>query len=54
MGRLKRDIAKLVAKCLNCQQVKVEQQNPNGFLQEIQVSFSKWEDIHMDLMVGLP
>ena len=33
---LKRDIAEFVAKCLNCQQVKVEHQKPGGLLQEIQ------------------
>ena len=33
---LKRDIVEFVAKCPNCQQVKVEHQKPGGLLQEIQ------------------
>ena len=31
----KKDIAKFIAKCRNCKQVKVEHQKPGGLLQEI-------------------
>ena len=34
---LKGDITELVAKCPNCQQVKVKYQKPSGLVQEIQV-----------------
>ena len=43
---LKWDIAKFVAKCLNCQQVKSKHQKPGGLLQEIKVPTRKWEDIN--------
>ena len=51
---MKKDIAEFVAKCPNCQQVKVEHQKSSGLLQEIQVPIWKWEDINMDFVVGLP
>ena len=50
---LKRDIAEFVAKCSNCQQVKVEHLKSGGLLQEIQIPTWKWEDINMDFIVGL-
>ncbi|WMV55157.1 hypothetical protein MTR67_048542, partial [Solanum verrucosum] len=34
---IRRDIAEFVAKCPNCQQVKVEHQRPGGFLQDIPI-----------------
>ena len=37
---LKKDIAEFIAKCLDCQQVEVEHQNPGGLLQSIQ--FPTW------------
>ena len=51
---LKGDIAELVPKYPNCQQVKVGHQKPSGLLQEIQVPTLKWEDTNMDFLVGLP
>ena len=51
---LKRDIAEFVAKCPNWNQVKVEHLKSGGLLQEIQIPTWKWEDINMDLVVGLP
>ena len=51
---MKKDIAKFVAKCLNCKQVKAEHQKLGGLLQEIKVLTWKWEDINMDFVVGLP
>lgn len=49
-----RDVTEFVAKCPNCQQVKVEHLKPGGLLQEIQIPTWKWEDINMDFVVGLP
>ena len=54
MGRLNRDIAEFVAKCLNYQKLKAEHQKRGGFLQEIQIPTWKWKDINMDFVVGLP
>ena len=43
-----------VAKCLNCQQVKVKHQRPGGMAQNIELSEWKWEMINMDFITGLP
>ena len=51
---MKRDIAEFVAKCSNCQQVKIEHQKPGGLAQEIEIPTWKWEVINMDFVVGLP
>ncbi|WMV54949.1 hypothetical protein MTR67_048334 [Solanum verrucosum] len=51
---MKRDIADFVAKCPNCQQVKVEHQKPGGMTQEIDIPTWKWEVIKMDFITGLP
>ena len=53
MGWLQRDIAKFVAKCLNCQQVKVEHLKLSGLTQITDVATWKWETIKMDFIVGL-
>ena len=34
---MKADVARFVAKCLNCQQVKIEHQRPGGLLQPLPV-----------------
>ncbi|KAH0636086.1 hypothetical protein KY289_036001 [Solanum tuberosum] len=47
---MKRDIADFVAKCPNCQQVKVEHQKPGGMTQEIDIPTWKWEVINMDII----
>ena len=49
-----KDITEFVAKCPNCQQVKVEHQKLGRILHKIQVHTWKWEDINMDFVVGLP
>jgi len=51
---MERDIADFVAKCPNCQQVKVEHQKPGGMTQEIDIPTWKWEVINMDFITGLP
>ena len=51
---MKKDIAKFVAKCPNCQQVKVEHQKPRDFSQDISICTGKWEYFNMDFIVGLP
>ena len=46
--------SRFVAKCPNCQQVKVEHQKPGGMTQEIDIATWKWEVINMDFITGLP
>ena len=51
---MKKDIVEYVAKCPNCQQIKVEHLRPDSLTQIIEVSTWKWEAINMDFVVGLP
>ena len=53
-SRMKKDIAEFEARCLVCQQVKVEHQHPAGSLQPLPIPEWKWEHITMDFVVGLP
>ena len=50
---MKKGIAKFVAKCSNCQQVKVEHQWVSGMTQNIELPKWKWEMINMDFITGL-
>ncbi|WMV40991.1 hypothetical protein MTR67_034376 [Solanum verrucosum] len=50
----KRDIADFMAKCPNCQQVKVEHQKLGAMTQEINIPTWKWEVINIDFIIGLP
>jgi len=50
---MKKDIAEFMAKCPNCQQVKVEQQKLGGFSQDVSIPTWKCEDLNMDFIVGL-
>nr|GEU81525.1 transposon Ty3-G Gag-Pol polyprotein [Tanacetum cinerariifolium] len=51
---MKHDVARLVAKCLTCQQVKIEHQRTNGLLQPLDIMTEKWEKIYMNYVMGLP
>ena len=48
------DSAEFVARCLTCQQVKMEHQRPSSLLQSLPILVWKWEHITMDFVVGLP
>ncbi|WVZ63832.1 hypothetical protein U9M48_013430 [Paspalum notatum var. saurae] len=52
--RMKREIAKYVSECDVCQRVKADHLKPAGMLQPLALPTWKWEDIHMDFIVGLP
>jgi len=51
---MKVDIAKYVASCGVCQQVKAEHKKPAGLLKPLEIPEWKWEHITMDFVVGLP
>jgi phosphoribosyl-dephospho-CoA transferase len=51
---MKQDIVEYIAKCLKCQQVKVEQKHPAGLLQPLQILEWKGETISMDFITSLP
>src|SRR5437870_10443599 len=51
---MKREIAKYISECDICQQVKADHLKSAGQLQPLAISSWKWEDIHMDFIVGLP
>ncbi|WVZ51571.1 hypothetical protein U9M48_002704 [Paspalum notatum var. saurae] len=51
---MKRAVAEYVAVCDTCQRVKAEHQRPAGLLQPLKIPESKWEEISMDFIVGLP
>nr|GFC24066.1 DNA/RNA polymerase superfamily protein [Tanacetum cinerariifolium] len=45
---MKQDVARFVAKCLTCQQVKIEHQRASGLLQPLDIPTWKWDQISMD------
>lgn len=49
---MKRCIADFVAKCLNCEKVKVEHQWPCGVVQNTAFSECKWEMDNMVLIIA--
>ena len=51
---MKKDVAEFTAKCLTCQQVKVEHQTPAGKLHPLSIPEWKWEKITMDFVTNLP
>jgi hypothetical protein len=53
-NNIKREIAGYVARCLVCQQVKIEHQRPGGLLQPLPIPEWKWEHISMDFVTGFP
>jgi hypothetical protein len=52
--RLKKDIAKYLAQCIECQQVKAKHRHPAGLLHPLPIPEWKWETISMDFITGLP
>ena len=53
-NNMKLDVAEHVAKCLTCQQIKIEHQRPGGELQPLPIPSWKWDDITMDFVTALP
>eukprot|EP00253_Pinus_taeda_P012316 PITA_12316 len=51
---MKKEVIDYLARCIECQQVKVEHQHPAGLLQPLPIPEWKWEVITMDFIIGLP
>nr|GEW64238.1 hypothetical protein [Tanacetum cinerariifolium] len=51
---LSKNVARFVAKCLTCQQVKIEHQHVSSLLQPLDIPTWKWDQISMDFVTGLP
>jgi len=51
---MKSEVAEFLARCMECQQVKVEHQHPAGLLQPLPIPEWKWEVIDIDFITGLP
>ncbi|KAI3765462.1 hypothetical protein L2E82_15496 [Cichorium intybus] len=51
---MKKRIVKYISKCVICAPVKAEHQVPHGDAQSLHIPAGKWEDVTMDLIVGLP
>nr|GFC10829.1 putative reverse transcriptase domain-containing protein [Tanacetum cinerariifolium] len=51
---MKGDVATFVARCLICQQVKIEHQQASVLLQQLDIPVWKWDEISMDFVIGLP
>ncbi|WVZ97659.1 hypothetical protein U9M48_043174 [Paspalum notatum var. saurae] len=52
--RMKREIATYVSECDVCPRVKADHLKPVGMLQPLAIPAWKWENVHMDFIVGLP
>ena len=51
---MKNEVAEFLARCFECQEVKVEHQHPSGILQSLPIPNWKWEVISVDFLIGLP
>ena len=51
---IKWSVAKWVAQCQTCQQVKADHQVPGGLLQSLPIPERNWESVAIDFVTGLP
>ena len=51
---MKREIAEYIARCMECQKVKIEHRHPTWLLQPLPILEWKWEVVTMDFITGLP
>jgi hypothetical protein len=51
---IKKEVVDFIAKCLECQKVKVEHRHPTGFLQPLPIPKWKLEVVTIDFITKLP
>jgi hypothetical protein len=51
---MKKEVVKFIAKCLDCQKVKVEHRYPVGLLQPLPILEWKWDVVTMNFITKLP
>ena len=51
---IKKDVAEYIAKCMDCQRVKVKHWCPTGLLQPLPIPEWKWEVVTIDFITKLP
>ena len=51
---MKNAVAQILARCIECQQVKPKHQHLAGLLQPLPIPNWKWEVISLDFIIGLP
>jgi hypothetical protein len=49
-----KEIIEYIARCMECQKVKVEHRHPAGLLQPLPIPEWKWDVVTMDFITGLP
>jgi hypothetical protein len=50
---MQKEIFKYIARCMECQKFKVEQNHPTGLLQPLPIPEWRWEVVTMDFIIGL-
>ena len=51
---MKKEVVEYIAKCMECQRVKVEHKHPAGLLQPLPIPEWKWEVVTIDFITKLP
>ena len=51
---MKNDVAEYIARCMKCQNVKVEHRHPTRLLQPLPIPEWKWHVVTMDFITKLP
>jgi len=51
---MKKDVVEYIAKCMECQRVKVKHRHPIGFLQPLPIPEWKWELVTIEFITKLP
>ena len=51
---MKNDVVEYIARCMECQKVKVEHRHPAGLLHPFPIPEWKWDVVTMDFITKLP